>query len=413
MTRRFPADFLWGVSTAGHQIEGGNSNSDTWFLEQQTPTVFREPSGAACNSYDLWETDLDLVAGLGCNAYRFSVEWARVEPEPGRFDAHALAHYEAIVDGCLARGLAPVVTFNHFTAPHWFAARGGFVADDAAGRFADYCGHVMAAFGDRISHAVTLNEPNLHRLLDWIGLPDFVRDLERTTLEGAARVAGVDHYRVGNVVLPDDHDGMQEGLIAAHRAAKEAIKAHRDDLRVGWSIAIVDDCVVGDDPSLRDTKRAELYEHYLAIAAHDDFVGVQNYERRWYDANGEVVPDPDAPKNDMGSAIDPAGLGGAVRYAHERSGVPVLVTEHGMNTTDDTLRAAFIEPSLTGLLDAIDDDVPVLGYLHWSLMDNFEWIFGYEPKLGLMAVDRTTFERTRKPSADVYERIVRANAVDA
>ena len=107
MTRRFPADFLWGVSTAGHQIEGGNSNSDTWFLEQQTPTVFREPSGAACNSYDLWETDLDLVAGLGCNAYRFSVEWARVEPEPGRFDAHALAHYEAIVDGCLAAGSRP------------------------------------------------------------------------------------------------------------------------------------------------------------------------------------------------------------------------------------------------------------------------------------------------------------------
>ena len=166
-------------------------------------------------------------------------------------------------------------------------------------------------------------------------------------------------------------------------------------------------------PRLRDTKRGELYEDYLAIAAHDDFVGVQNYERRWYDGNGEVVPDPDAPKNDMGSAIDPGGLGGAVRYVHERSGVPVLVTEHGMNTTDDTFRAEFIEPSLSGLLDAIDDDVPVFGYLHWSLMDNFEWIFGYEAKLGLMAVDRTTFERTRKPSADVYERIVRANAVDA
>ncbi len=112
----------------------------------------------------------------------------------------------------------------------------------------------------------------------------------------------------------------------------------------------------------------------------------------------------------MGSAVDPASLGGAVRYASERSGVPVLVTEHGMHTSDDRLRAAFIEPSLAGLLDAIDDGVPVLGYLHWSLMDNFEWIFGFEPQLGLMSVDRTTFDRTRKPSADVYERIVRAGA---
>ena len=115
----------------------------------------------------------------------------------------------------------------------------------------------------------------------------------------------------------------------------------------------------------------------------------------------------------MGSAVDPAALAGAVRYAYERSGVPVLVTEHGMHTRRRLVCAPrFIEPSLAGLLDAIDDGVPVLGYLHWSLMDNFEWIFGYEPQLGLSPVDRTTFERTRKPSADVYERIVRANAVE-
>ena len=411
MTRTFPGGFLWGASTAGHQIEGGNSNSDTWFLEQQTPSVFREPSGAACNSFELWATDLDLAAGLGLNAYRFSVEWARVEPEPDHFDAGAIEHYEAIVDGCLDRGLAPVVTFNHFTAPHWFAARGGFIDDDAPATFARYCGRVAQAFGDRISHAVTLNEPNLHRLLDWLGLPDFVRDLERATLEGAARAAGVEHYRAGNVVVPEDNEGMQEGLTAAHRAAVSAIKDRRDDLPVGWSIAIVDDCAIGDDTSVRDAKRAELYDHYLDVSAEDDFVGVQNYERRWYDAEGEVGRDSDAPANGMGSSVDPASLGGAVRYTYERSGVPVLVTEHGMHTSDDRLRAAFIEPSLAGLLDTIDDGVPVLGYLHWSLMDNFEWIFGFEPQLGLMSVDRTTFDRTRKPSADVYERIVRAGAI--
>ena len=123
-SRSFPEDFIWGVATAGHQIEGDNVNSDTWFLEQLTPSVFREPSGRACNSYELWETDLQLVVDLGLNAYRFSVEWARVEPEPGHFSTDALDHYDAIVDGCHRRGLAPIVTFNHFTSPHWFAMRG-------------------------------------------------------------------------------------------------------------------------------------------------------------------------------------------------------------------------------------------------------------------------------------------------
>ena len=173
-----------------------------------------------------------------------------------------------------------------------------------------------------------------------------------------------------------------------------------------------DDRVVGDDPSLRDRKRSEVYDHWLAVAAEDDFVGVQNYERRWYDANGEVDTNSDAPKNDMGSTVDPASLEGAVRYAHERAGVPILVTEHGISTADDSIRAEFIEPSLVGLLDAIDDGVPVLGYLHWTLLDNFEWIFGYDVQLGLVAVDRTTFERTPKPSADTFSRIVRANAVE-
>ncbi|MGW4025107.1 family 1 glycosylhydrolase, partial [Streptomyces sp. NPDC005009] len=159
-----PDTFLWGVATAGHQNEGDNSASDTWFLEHTTPSLFREPSGPACRGYQRWETDLDLAAGLGLNAFRFSVEWARVEPERGVVSAEALDHYERKVDGCLERGLAPMVTFSHFTAPHWFAAAGSWTAADAPARFAEQCDRVMARFGDRISHAVTLNEPNLDQL---------------------------------------------------------------------------------------------------------------------------------------------------------------------------------------------------------------------------------------------------------
>ena len=141
MPRTFPPGFRWGVATSGHQTEGGNTGSDTWFLEHVRPTVFREPSGLACNGYRLWREDVDLVAGLGLDAYRFSVEWARVEPSEGEFSAEALAHYRAIADRCVAAGIAPVVTYNHFTAPHWFAKRGGWLDPEAPALFARYYLH--------------------------------------------------------------------------------------------------------------------------------------------------------------------------------------------------------------------------------------------------------------------------------
>ncbi|GIM92172.1 family 1 glycosylhydrolase [Paractinoplanes toevensis] len=403
--RTFPADFLWGVASAGHQIEGDNTTSDTWFAEHVTPSVFREPSGKACDGYRLWREDVDLAAGMGLSAYRFSVEWARVEPAEGQFDDEALAHYEGIVDRCAERGLAAVVTFNHMTSPHWFAARGSWLDPAAPGFFARYCDRVMAAFGDRIAVAVTLNEPNLPHLLRWTAIPDFVRDLERATLEAASKAAGVERYRLTNVMVPEDLDAMGDGMSAGHLAARAAIKARRADLPVGFSLAIVDDQVVGDDPAVRDRKRAEVYARWLELARGDDYIGIQNYERHYYDGNGPI--------GDHGplSAVDARSLGETVRYAHAVTGVPVMVTEHGISTEDDSRRAAFIPESLAGLWQAVEDGVPVRGYFHWTLMDNFEWIFGYGPKLGLHSVDRETFERSPKPSAAVYGGIARANGV--
>ncbi len=411
MRRSFPQGFRWGAASAGHQTEGGNTGSDTWFLEHVRPTVFQEPSGQACDSYQRWREDVDLVAGLGLDAYRFSVEWARIEPAEGEFSAEALAHYRAIIDRCLAAGIAPVVTYNHFTSPHWFALRGGWLDPRAPAVFARYCGLVTEHLGDGIAWAVTLNEPNLPRLLSWLDIPGAVRGLERATLLAASEQAGVPRYRVGNIVLPEEMDAMADGMTAGHQAAKEAIKARRPDLPVGLSLAIVDDQVVGDDASVQDRKRAEVYGRWLALAREDDFVGVQNYERTRYDGAGRVPPPPDATLNQVGWEVHPLSLAEAVRYAHEATGVPVLVTEHGLAHDDDTCRAAFIGPALEGLLDAIEDGVPVAGYLHWTLLDNFEWIFGYDVRFGLHEVDRETFARRPKPSAAVYSAIARANAV--
>ncbi len=411
MARRFPPGFWWGVASAGHQTEGDNTASDTWFLEHVRPTVFREPSGKACNSYELWREDVDLVAGLGLNTYRFSVEWARVEPAEGRFSEEALAHYRAIVDHCHDAGIASVVTYNHLTSPHWFALRGGWLDPRAPAVFARYCGLVTERLGDSIARVVTLNEPNLPRLLTWLEVPEAVRELERATLLAASEEAGVPRYRVANVVLPEEMDAMASGMAAGHRAAKAAIKIRRPELPVGLSLAVVDDQAAGDDASVRDRKRAEVYGRWLALAREDDFVGVQNYERARYDGGGPVPPPPGAALNQMGSYVDPLSLAGAVRYVHEAAGVPVLVTEHGLAHHDDARRAAFIEAALGGLLDVIEDGVPVAGYLHWTLLDNFEWIWGFDVQFGLHEVDGQTFARKPKPSAAVYSAIARANAL--
>jgi beta-glucosidase len=402
----FPDGFLWGVASAGHQIEGDNVDSDTWFLENVSPTIFREPSGRAADGWNRWEEDLDLVAGLGLNSYRFSVEWARIEPTEGTFSQAALDHYEAVVDGCLARGLAPAVTFSHFTSPHWFAKRGAWLDSASADLFARYCAVVMDRFGDRIAIAVTFNEPDLPEMLSWMDLPPFVAELERATLMAASEKAGVERYRVANVMLREDFPGMRAGLTAAHRAGKAAIKQRRPELAVGLTVAVIDDVAVPGGEVLRDRKRAEVYQHWLELAREDDFIGVQNYERAISGPDGEIHPPAGSVVNEQGTLVEPDSLRGAVEYVYSVAQVPVIVTEHGISTADDTVRAGFIEPALLGLESAIAHGVPVLGYFHWTLMDNFEWIFGYSRQLGLHTVDRITFERTPKPSAALLARAI-------
>jgi beta-glucosidase len=410
MPRTFPPGFRWGVATSGHQTEGGNTCSDTWFLENVCPTAFREPSGLACNSYELWREDVDLVAGLGLDAYRFSVEWARVEPAEGEFSAEALAHYRAIVDYCVAAGIAPVVTYNHFTAPHWFAKRGGWLDAQAPGLFGRYCGVVAEHLGDGPAWAVTLNEPNLPRLLSWFDIPAAARDLERATLAAASEAAGgtaVPGRQPGAPGGDGRHRGRNGGRAPGGAGGHQGPAARAagwpqpgDRGRPGGGRRRV-----GPGPQARRGLR-----HVAQPGAGRRLRGSAELRARSVRRPRARASATRAELNQLGSSdIYPLSLAGAVRYAHQATKVPVLVTEHGLGQTDDTLRAAFIGPALAGLLDVVEDGVPVLGYLHWSLLDNFEWIFGYDVRFGLHEVDRATFARTPKPSAAVYAAIVRSN----
>ncbi|MBO9723050.1 MAG: glycoside hydrolase family 1 protein [Novosphingobium sp.] len=405
----FPKGFLWGAATAPHQIEGNNTASDLWFVENQKPTIFAEPSGDAVNSLELWASDLDVVKSLGLTSYRFGVEWARIEPEKGLFSQAMLDHYKRIVEGCHARGLAPLVTFNHFTAPLWFSAQGGWSNPESAQLFARYCDKVVRAIGADIAMAMTLNEPNILLILKNI-LPPPVWDMQRQTLAAATKRLGVERFLCANVAGREDVDAIVEGQKAGHKAARAAIKAVRSDLPVGFTLSVLDDQASGRN-SMRDKVRAELYGDWLEIAKGDDFIGVQNYERAVWNDKGRLPAPDGADHNWSGTEVWAPSLAGAVRYVHAAAKVPVLVSEHGVGTDDDSLRARFIPAALEGLKQAIDDGVPVLGYMHWSLLDNYEWIFGYKPRFGLCSVDRMTFARTPKPSASVLGGIARRNSL--
>ncbi|MDE1914863.1 MAG: glycoside hydrolase family 1 protein [Sphingomonadales bacterium] len=410
---RFPDGFLWGTATAGHQVEGNNVNSDVWAMEHASPTVYAEPSGDAANSFALWPVDLDIVKGMGLNTYRFSLEWARIEPAKGQFSIAMLDHYKAMIEGCRQRGLHPMVTFNHFSTPVWFAAQGGWSNAEAPTLFARYCDRAARHLSAGISHATTLNEPNLSGLLDVVLPGDIGSRLlgaDKAMQEAAAREHGVARFLPGNPLYVADPQMVQAHLLAGHKAGREAIKAVRPDLPVGVSLAVIDDQAVGAN-SLRDAMRAKLYRPWLEAARSNDFVGVQNYERAVWNDKGRLPAPTNAETNDAGSEVYPASLAGAVRYAHEVSGVPVIVTEHGINSADDTKRARLIPAALAELKRAMEDGVPVLGYVHWSLVDNFEWVFGYKPKFGLHALDRTTFKRIAKPSAAVLGGIARRNSI--
>ena len=406
----FPQGFLWGASTAGHQVEGGNMNADLWPLEWAPDSFFREPSGDACDHYHRYAEDMRLLADLGCNAYRFSFEWARIEPEPGYVSRAALDHYGRMVETCLSAGLTPVVTLNHFTLPRWMAAQGGWASPEAPERFADYTGYVAAHLGDLLTWVCTLNEPNVITMFAVTGAiamgtneqadatpgssfsSDAAQEDEDQSVPG---VVGFDptQYRMGLIT------GELDVMAMAHRLATQVLRGTHNRMNVGWTLALVDlQPSPGGEERFAHARKIGQTD-WLAVSAEDDFVGVQTYSRHRIGPSG-VVPLPEGtPTMQTGWEVYPEALEHTVRLAAEHTGVPVLVTENGMATDDDEARIAYTRAALEGLARCVDDGVDVRGYLHWTLLDNFEWTAGYSKTFGLITVDHFTFARTIKPSA--------------
>ena len=419
----FPPDFLWGAATAAYQVEGGNTNSDWWDWERAPGSPVAEPAGNAVEHYTRYPQDIGLIASLGLNTYRFSIEWARIEPAEGTFDAAELDHYRRVVECVLQNGLAPMVTLNHFTLPRWVAAEGGWASKRVPALFERYSRRVVEALGDGVRWYCTINEPTTVATGGYIGAWGFPPG---TADMGAWR-------------------RVSAGLIDGHKRVLAAIHESRPGARVGLAVYSAEHASNAGGKAANDFNLWMNEDLYLEAARDDDFIGVQTYTRLHVfrpriaspltraalairplenrvvprvlgmSTSGPGIPAlPGTRTTQMGWEFRPEAIGEVIRrIARIYPDKDLVVTENGVATADDREREEFIARALTGVHAAMADGIRVRGYIHWSLMDNFEWAQGYKMNFGLIGVDRATQERTVKPSARMLGQIARAGCLDA
>ena len=419
---KFSKDFLLGASTAAHQVEGNNIHSDYYTMELMKSTSFVEPSSDAVDHYNRYEEDIRLLAEAGLNCYRFSIEWARIEPEEGKFDEAEVEHYRKMLRCCKQHGVTPIVTLHHFTSPKWLISKGGWEAESTVQDFKRYCAYIAEKLGDELTYIVTINEANMGLQLAAIA-KRYMKELlfgkkkkQSDGNDGKAqvginlkqmlanqRIAATENVEVFGTEKLHTFVSQRtpEGdllIMRAHTAAREAMKAICPHLKVGLSLSLHD-----MQPNRYGAKHAEKewyaeFGHYLPYIKDDDFLGVQNYTRSRFGFFGQIDLPKDAELTQMSYEFYPEALANVIRSVHKEFKGDIIVTENGIATTDDSRRVEFIRRALAGVQGCIDDGIPVKGYCHWSLLDNFEWQKGFSMTFGLVAVDRKTQTRYPKES---------------
>lgn len=441
---RHGRDFVWGVATAAYQIEGaaavdgrGPSTWDT-FATKPGATFEGHTGERACDHYHRLEEDLDLLAELGIDAYRFSISWPRVLPEGvGSANERGLAFYDRLVDGLLTRGITPYATLFHWDTPQALEVRGGFRNRAVVGWFTEYTELVARRLGDRVRHWFTLNEPHAFiegglrhgRHAPGLTLPidEVLRAAHHALLCHGAAV------QVLRAHVPDSWVAMAPVLVAAvpatddpadiEAARQVTFGAHGNTLRVTslWTDPALgrgypEDILRAVGGRLPAFPSSELDR----IARPLDAFGCNLYDcpivRAGDDGNPAVCAlPPGFPRTDFGWPVTPSGHLYGPRFAFERYGLPILITENGLSTradvsvdgrVHDASRIDFVERHVLALLECARSGVPILGYFHWSLLDNFEWNHGYRERFGLVHVDFQTCVRTRKDSFFAYRELI-------
>ena len=421
---KLPENFLIGAATAAHQVEGNNIHSDLWAMEHMKHTSFIEPSLDAVDHYNRYEKDIKLMADAGLNAYRFSIEWARIEPEEGHFDSEAVDHYKAVIACCKKYGIEPFVTLHHFSSPKWLISKGGWEASTTPEDFAHYVRFIIGELGSELHYICTINEANMGIQVAAIA-ERYKRQMMAqmqaaqsggNSADGSVQVginlqkmmegqkaAAAENLEVFGVEKVENFTSMRtrEGdllILKAHELAKKEIKALYPDIKVGLTLSLHDIQPQEDGMERAKKEWDEEFMHYLPYIKDDDFLGVQNYTRSLIGADGQL-PNPDgAELTQMNYEFYPEALEHVLRKVAKDFHGDLYVTENGIATADDTRRVAFIDTALKGIVSCINDGLPVKSYFHWSLLDNFEWQKGYSMTFGLIAVDRSTQTRHPKES---------------
>lgn len=406
----FSKEFLLGAATAAHQVEGSNTNSDFWALEQLPHTIFKEPSLDAVDHYNRYEEDIKLLADAGLNAYRFSIEWARIEPEQGAWVEQEVEHYRQVIACCKANGVEPLVTLHHFSSPKWLIEKGGWENPQTADWFTAYCERLVKELGSEMAYVCTINEANMG-----LQIGKLMKDMAKRVTEvqvgvnaqdpggmmqymqEAGAAFGIDPRHINTFHSPRTAigDGV---IIEAHVKARDAMKAVCPHLKIGLSLSLHDfQALPGGEQNVK-LEWIEEFTHYLPYIQKDDFLGVQSYTRKLVGPEGTVQPEADAPRTQMGYEDYPAAIVNVTRKVAEDFKGDIIITENGIATADDTRRIEFIREALAGLKACVDDGIPVKGYLYWTLLDNFEWMLGFGPTFGLIAVERPGMARHPKGS---------------
>lgn len=403
---KFPKDFLWGAATAAYQVEGDNVHSDWWPWEK---AVGKENSGKACRHYELYEQDFDLAKGLHHNAHRLSIEWGRIEPEQGKFSQEALEHYTNVLLALKARQIEPVVTLHHFTNPTWFAEAGGWENKKSPALFLRYCDFVVRALAKHVRYWITINEPTIyvsHAFLFGVWPPQAKSFWRMRRVEGHLVSAHIKTYRLIHEIYKS----------ASLPAPAVSFSQHM--------MALVP-CTQSWKNRLAAYLRHKLFnEGYLdTFVRHKalDFIGVNYYSRQRVDLKKwgltnlltdvcESNHDP-VKTNSLGWDIYPEGLHD-VLLKLKKYNLPVMITENGICTSDDSQRWEFLRDHLKNIHWAMKKGVPIIGYLYWALMDNFEWDKGFGPRFGLIDIDYQTFKRTVRESAVQFGRVCETGDLD-
>ena len=399
---KFPKKFLWGVATSAHQVEGGQHNQwSVWELENARALVAQAPyhyddldswpevkeqassprnyvSGKAVDHYNRYEKDLDLIYKMNMNAFRLSIEWSRIQPKADAWDAGEIEHYKAVMAACKQRGIEPIVTLFHFTLPVWFSELGGFEHAANVRYFVAFAERIMSEIGATVRYVITINEPETY--------------INQSYVEGSWPPQVVNRRRAMMV---------RHNLVRAHNQVAD--KLHAASRRYKISIAKNYSYIYpGDDAWL--TVRASRMKQYQQndaflkrVIKRCDFIGINYYfSDRMY---GYRTHNPDQNMSDVGWDMQPQYLARALYDLNEKYNKPILITENGVADASDSVRKWWLTQTIAAMQSALGKGIPVIGYLHWSLTDTFEWEKGSWPRFGLFAVNYKTMERTPRASA--------------